>query len=500
MKAFNIIWLLLFSLAVEAQNWENICSPGITSFTNPVNRIYSFRQDSAKIVPGTFYDSIYRSFNIIRMLQSGQTCYDTVYGSILGNKVYRKFNGTFIFSNHDGDSIFIRTGADLNQSWKIFLLPNSAYLLATVSEITTDSVCGVQDEVKVITLQAKNASNQDIYNIFNNKQIILSKDYGLTRTYDMVTFPTDTTPLLLIGKSTPVIGVQDFSVAETFNYNAGDEFHSTYYEGCTLGGSLEKTIMKVLAKQVSGTGDTIVYTMEQCDHGDYGPPPQYWNLHDTIQDTIILHEANFYSSFNKQPLEFSPKPDRYCDLYSRYNNSFNERSCKYFYEDYAMYSTSYGCWVYNINYPYWQYAPGLGQTHYFYQYLYWNDEPPQWITVTDEWKMVYYHKGTEEWGTPLAPNCTVLVNIDELPTAGVPGITVIPDPVINQAEIKVTGLKPGEHAVIYLYDCPGREIYRSVMDTNPFILKRGNSPNGLYILKVTADSGSFTLTSKVLFN
>ena len=92
------------------------------------------------------------------------------------------------------------------------------------------------------------------------------------------------------------------------------------------------------------------------------------------------------------------------------------------------------------------------------------------------------------------------MNIDELPTAGVPGITVIPDPVINQAEIKVTGLKPGEHAVIYLYDCPGREIYRSVMDTNPFIFKEGQFSHGLYILKVTADSGSFTLTSKVLFN
>ena len=68
----------------------------------------------------------------------------------------------------------------------------------------------MQDDVKVITLQAKNASNQDIYNIFNNKQIILSKDYGLTRTYDMVTFPTDTTPLLLIGKARLLSGYRTF--------------------------------------------------------------------------------------------------------------------------------------------------------------------------------------------------------------------------------------------------------------------------------------------------
>lgn len=174
MKSLTIFWLLMLPLFIEAQNWQNICSPGITLYSDPTNTLSSFRLDSKEPVPGNPMDSVFKSYVTLRKFSASQFCYDTAFGSVFGDKVYKKANGTFVFFNQWGDSVFLITDAILSQSWRMISLPNSDYLLATVSEINSDSVLGLPDQEKVITLQAKNAANQNIYHVFNNKQIVLS--------------------------------------------------------------------------------------------------------------------------------------------------------------------------------------------------------------------------------------------------------------------------------------------------------------------------------------
>ncbi|MDP1621270.1 MAG: T9SS type A sorting domain-containing protein [Bacteroidales bacterium] len=498
MKSLTFLWLVLLPLFLEAQSWQNICSPGITLYGDPNNNLSSFRLDSKEVVPGNPTDSIFKSYLTLRKLSATQVCYDTAFGSVLGEKVYKKANGTFIFFNHLGDSVFLITDAVLFQSWRMISLPNSDYLLATVSEIKNDSVCGLPDQVKVITIQAKNAATQNIYHIFNNKQIVLSKHYGLTHVFDLVLFPTDTVPKILIGKSTPQIGLQDFSIQDTYNYNVGDEFHTHYYWGGSLGLRDTKTINIILSKNVSLTGDTVIYSKERCILEFNVPPPYYSTKHDTINDTIILHNNLFYFSFDKQPLEFSPKPSNYCDLYQKFSKSFNDRPKKRFYIDYVNHSSSSNCWVYNINYPFYDYADGLGQTRYFNQYLYYTEPPPQWITITQDWQIVYFRKGSETWGTPLATDCATLVGINEKLDAIIPGITISPNPIISHAEIKVTGINQGKSIEIILFDCFGREVYRKVSDSNPYIFNREGLPKGFYIIKVIGNSNKLNITSKII--
>ena len=170
MKSLAFLWIVLFPLFSVAQNWQNICSPGITLYDDPVNHLSSFRLDSVIASPVNIHDTICYSYPALRKFTGSQSCYDTVYGSVLGNKVLRKANGTFVFFNHTGDSVFLKTDAALPDSWKMLTLPGSAYILATVTGMETDSVCGLPDQVKVITLQAKNAANQNIQHIFNNKK------------------------------------------------------------------------------------------------------------------------------------------------------------------------------------------------------------------------------------------------------------------------------------------------------------------------------------------
>ncbi len=497
---------MLISLPIEAQNWQNICSPGLTLFGDSIHNISSFRLDSVQAGPLNPLDSFYWSYPTIRKILNNQSCYDTVFGSVLGKKVYRRANGTFVFFNLSGDSIFFKTDATLSQSWKLFSLPNLAYILATVSEHKVDFVCGMPDEIKVITLQAKDATNQNIDNVFNNKQIVLSKNYGLIHIYDMVKFPSDTVPYTLEGKSSPPIGLQDFTIQEAYNYNIGDEFHYDNFAGCSLGFRDEKIIKVILTKEVSITGDTIVYSSDRCIHRVEGPP-FYINFHDTITDTIILHKHPFYLIFNNQPHEFSPKQYYKSDEFYKNGTSFNSRSKKRFYEDYYKYSPSLNCWVANfiyhppctIYFPYYDFSKGLGQTYYFYQYFYFTEF--DLYVVTNKTQLVYYRKGNETWGTPWAPDCATLVGTKESTTLTViPGITISPNPVHNFAEIKITGLKPGEKAVIILYDYLGQEVFQDHLELNPYILTRDGIPNGIYIVKIVGKSGVLNITSKVLFN
>jgi hypothetical protein len=494
MKSFSFLWFLMLPLYLEAQNWQNICSPGITLYKNPYNNFASFRLDSVNPCTGNQLDTIYHSYATLRKFSGSQYCFDTVFGSVLGKMVCRQGNGTFVFFNHMGDSVFLKTDAALLQSWKMISLPNSAYLLATVTEIRSDSVCGLSDLVKVITLQAKNAANQNIQHIFNNKQIVLSKNYGLTHIFDFVLFPSDTIPWTLIGKTTPSVGFQEFNIGDVYNFDVGDEFHSYEYHGNVLGFVLQETIDVILSKNTSITGDTIIYLTEKCivvGGSDYTVTEKY---HYTINDTIILHEHLFFSGFNNQPREFFPKPSHYCDLYQQSGSSFNNRELKRFYFEYSKYNPASTCWVYNNTYPYYEYSPGVGQTKYYYQYL--ANDPP--VITTHVIELIYFRKGVETWGTPLAPTCVALLGVNEKSELGIPKIFISPNPVLSQSEFKLTGLKPGESAEIILLDCAGREVYRNILDSNPFIFKRENVPNGLYILKVEGIIRKFVITSKVI--
>jgi len=89
-KSLIFLWLLLLPVCIEAQNWQNICSPGITLYSDLNNKLSSFRLDSTEAVPGNRLDSVYKSYLTLRKFSANQYCYDTVFGFVLGEKVYRK--------------------------------------------------------------------------------------------------------------------------------------------------------------------------------------------------------------------------------------------------------------------------------------------------------------------------------------------------------------------------------------------------------------------------
>ena len=224
MKRIFIIFLVVVPFFLHAQNYQNICSPGITFFNDSVYNMGAFRRDSA--IHQTNGDTLFISYRAIRDTAYGLfQCSDTTQGSVLGRKILRTSSGWFYFFNRYNDTLKLKTQATLNETWKFCQLTGGSYIQASVTNIINDSVLGQPDQVKIITFQAKNSGNVNISHQMNGQIIHLSKHYGLTRFFDVFSIPDNIFIYELAGKASPPIGIQDFGWRDVYNYNVGDIFH-----------------------------------------------------------------------------------------------------------------------------------------------------------------------------------------------------------------------------------------------------------------------------------
>jgi hypothetical protein len=152
MKSILIFFGLILGVVTSlfSQNYKQICSPGLTFFHTPGYTLKAFRMDSLQ--PRGNGDTIFFSYRSIRdSSQSLNTCHDTNHGSILGFKVLKYHDGRFVFFNKKNDTITINSQAPLNGSWRFSSLP-AGWIKATIVLLTSDTVLGVTDSVKVISL------------------------------------------------------------------------------------------------------------------------------------------------------------------------------------------------------------------------------------------------------------------------------------------------------------------------------------------------------------
>ena len=472
---FIAVWL---PLTVHSQDFQNICSPETTYYHSPAFYLKAFRMDSA-IVSG-INDTTFYSYRTILDVDTSY-CMDTIGGSILGRKVFKRHDGWFFFFNRDQDTVFLNSQGTAGSVWKFSNLPNNCYLQAQITSIITDTILGIQDQVKVITLQAKNSNNINIPHIFNQKQIKLSNHYGLSLTYDFWLFPADTVPYKIAGKTCLSLGTGNLRWQEIYNYDTGDVFHYQGSFNSQYTGGVWSKILTVLDKVVYGNNDSVEYIMEYCKHEVVGYPPEYYNTYDTITvkyNWTILDINNAWAW--RLQNEFAPSGG-FSDGFFQNINVFNGRQMKghvingyYFYQD--------SCWMPwgGWGYPYLNYhfTEGLGLTLYSYYVI------PQYIPEELGENLVYFKKGTETWGIPVSPNCSMLVDVEDKKVSFLSKIHIFPNPVSTQGNILIDNLDLTTNPEIVILDLYGRQVFHSLIQTNPFIINRGNIPAGMYMINI----------------
>ena len=484
--------LIICGSGLAAQNYQNICSSGVTYYKDRNGYFGAFRKDS---IHNPFVgDTMFISYTALRDPSSG-ICSDISNGGLLGRKVFKKHDGWFYFFNVNFDSVRINTQAVLNQSWRLFDQPNY-YLEGKVTSIIQDSVLGMPDQIKVITIQAKDYNGVNISHMFNNKQFKLSEHYGLSQVYDIYKIPSDTVFYSLIGKASPALGVQDLTWQQVYDFEPGDEFHSIYgfwtiYNGQWYQQEKKWSIKRILEKTVYGNFDSVMYQVEYCQKkAIHGSTTWYYTYYfDTITEKYNFHLPD------KDSCDLRKLPNELLNNYSytfRYLGYYhsNERPLKYIKS--RSYSWYQGCYKILPEYP-WQgdlykYAKGLGTV--FEERI--ADESQYSVSL------VYYKKGNETWGTPVANDCHILVGTEPPVTSAVKAIQIIPNPVKDKTEIILTGIPAGNIYSLVVFDICGREVLKKQFSSSTFTLDCQELAKGLYNIVIWNDAGTFHEVSKFL--
>lgn len=491
MKHCMFYLLVLFPGLLFCQNYQDICSPGITFFEAPDGYLGAFRQDSAYSTGNS--DSIFLSYHAIRD-SVYYSCKDTTNGSILGIKVFKRHDGWFFFFNMHQDTLKLNTQADLNQPWNFFDLGNGNRIEGTVTQILTDTVLGITDSVKIIVFQAKNSSNQNIAHLLNGKQIRLSEHFGLSLMFDTYFFPDDTTSYTLAGKTCLSLGLPDISAADIFNYGIGDEFHYSGVDQYNGGVFAENAVIKtILDKEIFGSNDSVSFQEEYCKHTllhtQYGIIVQ--NSYDTIQEGYNLSNN---PGMQRLPWEFAPEWPSMSAFseYKRKSASFGGKITQEIYDG-DTYSSDPPCYG-----PPFEgsgmvtYSVGLGQTGSWSAW--WNGTG----MVINSLSLVYYKLGSEEWGTPISTDCNTLVPVRDHPMAGIVKVSVIPNPVETTAEIKILGTNDRERLEFSLFDMTGRGLKQITVTGQSVHFARKGLSAGLYTAVLKGSDGGVLWTGKVI--
>ena len=496
MKKFIFIIFFFCVNSLLAQNYQNICTTGTTLY-KPVSTYFkAFRLDSLEPLGNN--DTMFISYRTIRDT-SYWDCRDTTNGSILGREILKKHNGWFYFFNSLNDSIRLNTQATLNETWKFCDLPNNCYVQAKVTSIINDSVLGMIDQVKIITFQAKNSSNVNISNILNQKYIKLSQHWGLSQMLDVYFIPTDTMKYVLVGKTVLVLGIQNITWQQIFDFNVGDEFD---YFGGEISGYYQEyhkyEIYNVLEKTAYGN-DSVIYSMEYCRRDTILETGVITTVHDTITVNYNFQQlANDNASwFNKLPEEFLNQVN-VANTYTR-NFAYNNRQTKSITIWGDLFYSSPPCW--SFYYPQCDYAPlqykynyaeGLGSVYY-----------SEFCTSLGGGhsvinNLVYYKKGSETWGTPVALNCWVLTSAESLQEKVDRAIHIVPNPVETESKIWFDTQNQNEKVTFVLTDYLGRNVTQFYTESLPYTFNRTGLPNGIYIITVYDKEGVLKGRAKLI--
>ncbi len=190
----RIYLLLLFNISAQlfAQDWNTIVVNDTAYFSvqaPPADSIWNgylrciWADSSATSLGVTthyFYPSIRLDMNNVMDTLTGDTW--------LGKRNLRNSSGDEFYFNKQGDTILLKTLANLGDTWILNTDSNNLVYHATVTSIDTMTIDGAFDSIKTIQLQAFLGASP-VSSVYNFLPITLSKDHGFYSVFEFYDFP-----------------------------------------------------------------------------------------------------------------------------------------------------------------------------------------------------------------------------------------------------------------------------------------------------------------------
>ncbi|MFZ4455848.1 MAG: T9SS type A sorting domain-containing protein [Bacteroidales bacterium] len=265
-KPHLLLFLLAFATSVFAHDYQLVRSDRVCMYqfvygNTDLNKYVGLRIDSVKQIGS---DSLF--YPNIHLQQKGS--YYRIDGSWIGKRVVVKANGDNFIINSENDSILIKTQSVLKDSWIVYKKNNVMKITAEVTGIEKKSFLDMEDSVKTITFHVYDASMQPMPNQFEGSQIKISKNFGLIESLPFYAFPnviSDNQVLhcSLSGMTNPKVGVQNLTAEDIFDFQVGDEFHTVYAKGVSLGFANKDSVMTInRILERSSIGNNITYKID----------------------------------------------------------------------------------------------------------------------------------------------------------------------------------------------------------------------------------------------
>jgi hypothetical protein len=429
----------------------------------------------------------FKMLKFISLTYSGEgadECYDPRGPSRMGIAMSAREGENFFF-NSVGDGIRISTLRNLDQPWICCRINDSTHLDATVISMGVEPVLGVDDSVKYISFQAKRVTGELVAHSLNNKLFKLSKHFGMITLFDFYEFPnySSSNPVhWLTGIKAPgnLSGDQNLGGEEIYSYGPGDVFHTDLGEnGSNFSGDETKSVIRILDSLWNRNKDTVTFRMSR--YNDYYQGGWHYSYY---KDTVLLSYAIPSRGIDHLPEQsiFSYDTNgilKYVSSYEQLRGSgYNSRWIKN--TRYVSYKPCSFCADTLVGIQYSAggsvggkiyYISGCGGPYYDYSGK----------TFTNFYKLVYFKKGAETWGTPFDTTNWILPY--SIPDFKQVAISVYPNPSTGLVNIEIPEAEKAEFRM-EIFSLTGIKISEMKICESKFAFDISNYSKGMYFMKI----------------
>ncbi len=498
MKRYLFLLFVISGYACFGQNYQCLQSGVKHYFTNANGYLRGIRIDSVR-TSGS--DLIYYPYHTPRgrygYMPGGLALLDSTGGSWLGKRVVQKDDGTFLFDNLWGDTVVINTQAHPGDTWIFYNDTTSHYYTASVHSVDTMTVSGMLDSIKRIHILSYNSAGINVTDSLNDFDIILSKNNGFVKIFDLYTFPyhAPDTPFqqgldyyldAIVNywpkKSNSIFSLTDFidpSIIQLNDRSPGDIFEYSVYEPalCLPCGSApvesSNPYQYYLDSFATKTffADSVSYTCSGWNASQhYNPLAYYYSTPHNTYDIIPVNSSLTF--YNTALIDTTLMPEEYKEITFRY----------YFPEDtsYCIKSPLYELFQSEIVGNQWEdlffessglqktFKTGFGEVN---DYLYdvGND-------IVYQTTLIYVEKSGQSCGTYVAPT-----------PSGVPNTQV---PVIhydiypNPATTSLTISSSNRINNVTITDLLGQIVSNGMYNSENVEVNVADLPPGVYLVKI----------------
>ncbi len=487
MRTIILLGFLFCFIGASAQDYS--CIRTDTSFFAHGNLQRAIHIDSVAEFAG--HTSYYNYFTL-GPEDENQFCYTDQFPSWIGSHVDIRENGDHYFFNWYGDSIFIKTSAQLNESWTCFNFDGGDYIQARVIAYGPEQFLGVSDTVKTIRFNAYDLSGNPVICPCNDLTIKISRSHGMIRALNFNEFPdiyfmmgSSLDEYDLCGWSSPPAGLQNLTIRQVFDFDPGDEMHIYEHSMSWLQDNFRYyEIHRVLDKQ--WMNDSVVfYSMERCFRQEYILSDTLVTGHDTTNVYMNIH------SYEDPGMDHLPETPVFDDsgfgeyyFYYQGDAPVPDRVSKTFLGGF-FYDPWEECITMMIDYDYSKYyVEGLGGPYWDYGSF--GSENLR--------ELVYFKKGDEEWGEPYS--CDSLLITGNSEPFEIIAFSMAPNPMEESTRIIIN--TQGETSISYqLLDSMGTVLREGQMDNDGYLIHREDLASGIYFLRILG-SKSILGTQKLI--